>query len=242
MDEGVVICRGVAQAGITVRVDVYVVDVVHLQIAAVDDDVDAEFGGRVGGVDNKMDVVVGGEVVAGFAQGVDYAATLCGNLLLVVGVASHKGRLVLGFVEDMAYGWVLRAVGNLVDEVAVRGFDVVAYADVVVVRRHGVEACRAAEAAFRHHQLSQLVGGLATALFVVDDRRFAYAVHGVVPEVGRGVRQKAVGPFADWQPFDAEGFGVGTLQVVLLGVLQGGGYFRSHRAAVGHLHIKRHIV
>ena len=241
--ERVVCVGGVAQAGVAVGIDVYVVDVVDLQVAAVYMHVDAQARRRVCGVDHEMYVFVGCQVIACFAQVGGYPAALKGYFLLVVGLADNQRRVVLQLVENTSDGRVLCVVYYVVYGVAVGGLDVVADADIVAFNADGVEAYRAAETAFGVHELLQLSDGLLAAPFVVDDGSLPDTVHAVVPQVRGGVGEEAVDPLAEGQAFDAEEFGVGTLQVVFLGVLDGVfDFWRHGGAAVGHLHVKGDVV
>ena len=93
---GVVIDEGIESRGLRaqpssrVGVNEDIVDMVYLKSIAVDEDVDAEKRGRIGGVDAERDYLWSGMIVTGFAQVVDDTVTLGGQLVLVVGLTSTK--------------------------------------------------------------------------------------------------------------------------------------------------------
>ena len=158
------------QADGAVGVDIDVVDVVDLQVAAVDIDIDGEAAVVVGGVDREGDESRIGVVVALFEQFADDARAFGGDFLLVVGVAGFQRRTLAPAVEQASDGVVLCVVDDLVDDVALRRLDMVADGDFLFADFEGVEGDGGMETALRFHQFLQLLRRLGRLVLVVDDR------------------------------------------------------------------------
>ena len=158
------------QADGAVGVDIDVVDVIDLQVAAVDIDIDGETTVVVGGVDREGDESRIGVVVALFKQLADDARAFGGDFLLVVGVAGFQRRALAPAVEQASDGVVLRVVDDLVDDVALRRLDMVADVDFFLANLKGVECDGGMETPLRFHQFLQLLRRLGRLVLVVDDR------------------------------------------------------------------------
>ena len=181
-DGGVEHGLAAVQAGSAVGIDEDVADIVDGKPGAVHFDLDGEVAGLIGGVDIEGDIVGTGIVETLVAEVGHQTRPLGGYLFLVVGVAGLDESVGPPAVEQPHHRVEVGIINHIVDEIALRGLDMVADADFLLADLQGVEGDGGLEAPLRLHESLQLLGGASRLVFLVDYRLLSQTAPIVAPE------------------------------------------------------------